>query len=50
MTVTAYGTKLELGAIFGRNVEDKEQVKCQWFDSTVTLQEDIFPVASLELG
>ncbi len=50
MTVMAYGTKMEFGSIFSKNVEDKEQVKCQWFDSSGTLQEDVFPVASLELN
>lgn len=49
MTVMAYGTKIEFGSIFSKNVEDRGQVKCQWFDATGTLQEDIFPVASLKL-
>jgi uncharacterized protein YodC (DUF2158 family) len=48
MTVMAYGTKLKFGSILATNVEDKDQVKCQWFDSTGTLQEDYFPVASLK--
>lgn len=49
MTVVAYGTKLKFGSILATNVEDKEQVKCQWFDSLGNLQEDIFPIASLTL-
>ena len=49
MTVMAYGTKLKFGSILATNVEDKEQVKCQWFDSSGTLQEDVFPIASLRL-
>lgn len=47
MTVMGYGTKLKFGSILATNVEDKEQVKCQWFDTTATLQEGVFPVASL---
>jgi len=50
MTVMAYGTKLKAGAVFATPVEDKEQVKCQWFDSSGTLQEGVFPVASLTSG
>ncbi|GAB3887031.1 DUF2158 domain-containing protein [Spirosoma agri] len=49
MTVVAYGTKIEFGSILGRHVEDKEKVKCQWFDSTATLQDGVFPVESLKL-
>ncbi len=49
MTVMAYGTKLKFGSILATNVEDKEQVKCQWFDSSGALQEDVFPIASLKL-
>jgi uncharacterized protein YodC (DUF2158 family) len=47
MTVTAYGTKLKFGSIIATNVEDKEQVKCQWFDSSGSLPEDVFPIVSL---
>ena len=50
MTVMTYGTKTEFGSILSRNVEDKEQVKCQWFEATGTLQEGHFPVTSLKLG
>lgn len=50
MTVTGYGKKYGAGSILINLVEDKEQVKCQWFDSTGTLHDDVFPVASLELG
>lgn len=49
MTIMAYGTKIELGGIFSKNVEDKEHVKCQWFDTTGILHEDTFPIASLKL-
>ena len=48
MTVMAYGTKMEFGRILALQVEDKEQLKCQWFDSTGTLQEGVFPIASLQ--
>ena len=48
MTVMAYGTKMEFGRILALQVEDKEQLKCQWFDSTATLQEDVFPIVSLQ--
>lgn len=42
MTDKAYGTTLKFGSILATNVEDNEQVKCQWFDSTGTLQENFF--------
>lgn len=47
MTVVAYGTKLKFGSILATSVEDREQVKCQWFDSSGTLHEDVFPTVSL---
>lgn len=50
MTVTGYGKKYGAGTILINLVEDKEQVKCQWFDATGTLQQDTFPVASLQLA
>ena len=49
MTVTGYGKKYGPGSILITLVEDKEQVRCQWFDATGTLQEDTFPVASVQL-
>ena len=48
MTVTGYGTKIEFGSVFSKNVKDKEQVKCQWFEATGLLQEGVFPIASLK--
>lgn len=50
MTVKAHGTKIEFGYILSKNVEDKEQLKCQWFESHGSLHEDVFPAASLELN
>lgn len=50
MTVTDYGKKYGSGSILVTLVEDKEQVKCQWFDATGTLQQDTFPVAALQLA
>ncbi len=50
MTVTGYGKKYGAGKILINLEEDKEQVKCQWFDATGTLQQDTFPVASLQLA
>ena len=50
MTVTGYGKKYGSGSILVTLVEDKEQVKCQWFDTTGNLQQDTFPVAALQLA
>lgn len=47
MTVTGYGKKYGDGSILKTLVEDKEQVKCQWFDSSGTLMSDVFPIAAL---
>lgn len=46
MTVESYGTKLEAGRFFAKNVDDMEKVVCQWFEED-RLQTGIFPVASL---
>jgi uncharacterized protein YodC (DUF2158 family) len=48
MTVSGYGKKMDTKSWLGTQVEDKEQIVCQWFDSIGTLLEGTFPVVSLK--